>query len=180
MKVAAQLLRDARTRAGLTQRELAKRALTSQSVIARIERGQTIPSVETLERLLHAARFELRLTIHPQQPLETRAADTERLLAVLEKRRVRYVLGGTPHDDAAGVARQEPLVEITVDRDPENLMRLATSLWELDARIWNADAPEGVEFEFTAQALANAERWSVVTSAGRVALVLASSGSDGS
>lgn len=55
MPSAAELLRSARTRAGLSQRALAKRAGTAQSVVARIERGQTSPTWETLQRLLAAA-----------------------------------------------------------------------------------------------------------------------------
>lgn len=55
MPSAAELLRQARTRAGLSQRALAKRAGTAQSVVARIERGQTNPTWATLERLLNAA-----------------------------------------------------------------------------------------------------------------------------
>ena len=57
---AASLLREARTRAGLTQRDLANRARTAQSVVARIERRQSDPSWETLTRLLAAAGFDLR------------------------------------------------------------------------------------------------------------------------
>jgi transcriptional regulator with XRE-family HTH domain len=59
MPDAATLLREARTRAGLSQRALARRAGTAQSVIARIERGQTSPTWETLERLLAAAGAEI-------------------------------------------------------------------------------------------------------------------------
>ena len=47
-----ELLREARTRHGLDQRTLARRAGTSQVQISRIERGQTSPTVETLARLL--------------------------------------------------------------------------------------------------------------------------------
>jgi transcriptional regulator with XRE-family HTH domain len=60
MPTAAALLRQARARAGLSQRALARRAGTAQSVIARIERGQSSPTVATLERLLAAAGSELR------------------------------------------------------------------------------------------------------------------------
>ncbi len=56
----AELLRRARTTAGLTQRELARCARTAQSVVARIEQGLTSPSWDTLSRLLAAAGFELR------------------------------------------------------------------------------------------------------------------------
>jgi len=61
---AAHLLRDARARAGLSQRQLARRARTAQSVVARIEGGLASPSWETLARLLAAAGFALdaRLT----------------------------------------------------------------------------------------------------------------------
>ncbi|MGH9341059.1 MAG: helix-turn-helix domain-containing protein [Acidobacteriota bacterium] len=64
---AAGLLREARMRAGLSQRELAKRAGTAQSVVARIERGLSSPSWETLARLVAAAGFELqaRLSLRP-------------------------------------------------------------------------------------------------------------------
>lgn len=53
------LLREARSRAGLTQRELARRANTAQSVVARVETGQTSPTWETLARLLRAAGFDV-------------------------------------------------------------------------------------------------------------------------
>ncbi len=56
---AAHLLREARSRAGLSQRRLARRARTAQSVVARIEGGLASPSWETLARLLAAAGFEL-------------------------------------------------------------------------------------------------------------------------
>jgi transcriptional regulator with XRE-family HTH domain len=62
---AARLLREARTRAGLTQRQLASRADTAQSVIARIESGVTSPSWETLRRLLEVAGFALDASLRP-------------------------------------------------------------------------------------------------------------------
>jgi transcriptional regulator with XRE-family HTH domain len=62
---AASLLRDARLRAGLSQRALARRAHTAQSVVARIESGETSPSFDTLRALLAAAGFELRATCEP-------------------------------------------------------------------------------------------------------------------
>ena len=61
----ADLLRAARTRAGFSQRALARRARTAQSVVARIESGATSPSWETLQELLRAAGFELRAELQP-------------------------------------------------------------------------------------------------------------------
>ena len=89
---AAGLLREARTRAGLTQRELAKRARTAQSVIARIERGQSDPSWATLTRLIAAAGFSLRteLTLTP-------TADSHMLQDVAR------ILGLTPEERLAEI-----------------------------------------------------------------------------
>lgn len=60
---AGAILRSARLRAGLTQRQLADRAHTKQSAISRLEAGTVSPTVETLERLVGAAGSELVLTI---------------------------------------------------------------------------------------------------------------------
>lgn len=49
---AAVLLREARTRQGLSQRRLALRARTSQDAISRIERGVESPTLERLTHLL--------------------------------------------------------------------------------------------------------------------------------
>ena len=58
---AGQLLREARERHGLTQRQLAIRARTSQAAISRIERGLVSPTIETLEKLLAMVNEELVL-----------------------------------------------------------------------------------------------------------------------
>lgn len=62
---ASRLLIEARQRAGLSQRALARRARTAQSVVARIESGASSPSWETLERLLRGAGFALSATLTP-------------------------------------------------------------------------------------------------------------------
>lgn len=57
--ISADLLREARLRAGLTQAELGRKASKPQSVIARWERGEVMPSLETLRDLVRACGFEL-------------------------------------------------------------------------------------------------------------------------
>ena len=57
----AELVYAARTRAGLTQTELARRMGTQQSVISAVENGGQVPSVSTLWRIARA--LDLRLTI---------------------------------------------------------------------------------------------------------------------
>jgi ribosome-binding protein aMBF1 (putative translation factor) len=61
--IASELIR-ARARAGLSQAELAERMGTSQSAIARLESGQTLPSTKTLLRFAAAtkSKVELRLS----------------------------------------------------------------------------------------------------------------------
>lgn len=59
MSTASVLLREARRRAGLTQAGLAERAGLTQSVVARMERPGSNPTVAVLERALNAARATL-------------------------------------------------------------------------------------------------------------------------
>ncbi len=85
----ALLLREARERAGLTQRELARRAGTSQSVVARIECGRTRPGSGTLIRLLGAAGLELRVGLVPRPVVGSHMLqDVERILALTPEERL--------------------------------------------------------------------------------------------
>ena len=63
---AAIWVRQARRSAGRSQRELAEWTGLPQPTIARIERGQQIPRVDTFLRLLTAAGFAVR--IEPERP----------------------------------------------------------------------------------------------------------------
>jgi hypothetical protein len=93
---AARVLRQARRRAGLTQRQLAERAGAPHSQIAKIESGAVVPRVDTLDRLLEVcgegleslprpgigvdrtlAQELLRLT--PADRLKTTAVEAERM-----------------------------------------------------------------------------------------------------
>ena len=60
-----QLIREARRRAGLTQKELAERAGTTQSGIARWESGRTSPSLDDVQRLVRLSGFDLEVAIVP-------------------------------------------------------------------------------------------------------------------
>ena len=86
---AAAILYKARARAGLTQRELARRARTAQSVVARIESGATSPSWETLSRLLEAAGLALDVTLRPLAPeLSHMLEDVPRILRLTPEQRL--------------------------------------------------------------------------------------------
>jgi transcriptional regulator with XRE-family HTH domain len=85
----ARMLRTARTRAGLTQRALARRAGTAQSVVARIESGQVSPTVATLSRLLDAAGHEARAELVPRPAADSHMLeDVGRILRLTPEQRL--------------------------------------------------------------------------------------------
>jgi transcriptional regulator with XRE-family HTH domain len=63
----ASALIEARSRAGLTQEELAERMDTSQSAIARMESGRATPSGTTLKRFAQATGTRLRISFEPMR-----------------------------------------------------------------------------------------------------------------
>jgi transcriptional regulator with XRE-family HTH domain len=85
----ARLLLAARRAAGLTQRDLARRSRTAQSVIARIEKGVTSPGWKTLENLLSRAGFDLHasLAIRPRAGSHM-LADVGRILSLTPEERL--------------------------------------------------------------------------------------------
>ena len=68
---AGAVLRQARSTAGLTQRELARRAGVSQSVVAAYESGTREPSLATLAALVEATGISLTLDLGPASPVTT-------------------------------------------------------------------------------------------------------------
>ena len=88
----ATLLRQARARAGLSQRALARRAGTAQSAIARIERGQTSPTWSTLERLLKAANYDIVARAEPSVVVGSHMLDdVSRILAMTPEQSMQEV-----------------------------------------------------------------------------------------
>ena len=61
----ADLIPEARLRAGLSQKELAARSGRERSVIARWEQGVVAPSLETLVEIVRASGFDLPLELIP-------------------------------------------------------------------------------------------------------------------
>lgn len=55
----------ARSRAGLSQAELARRMKTTQSTIARLESGRGRPSTRTLARFAKATGHRLKISFEP-------------------------------------------------------------------------------------------------------------------
>jgi transcriptional regulator with XRE-family HTH domain len=87
---AAGMVRRARRAARLTQRDLARLAGVDQAVVARIERGTTIPRADTLTRLLEAAGYGLEAVPVPRPDVDT--AHIRALLAMNDRDRERHFL----------------------------------------------------------------------------------------
>jgi len=90
----AKLVKAARVQAGMTQRELARKARTAQSVVARIELNETSPSWATLTRILGAAGFRLSPELMRIPKLDRSELDD-----------IPRILGLTPEERLLEVAR---------------------------------------------------------------------------
>jgi ribosome-binding protein aMBF1 (putative translation factor) len=62
----ARALIELRTKAGLTQEQLAERIYTKQSVVARLESGRSKPSTQTLQRIARATGTRLKIRFEPE------------------------------------------------------------------------------------------------------------------
>ncbi|WBC12435.1 helix-turn-helix transcriptional regulator [Micromonospora sp. WMMA1998] len=145
----AHAVRHEREQAGLTQQALAGRAGLSQAAVARIERGDRLPSLPTVERLLGALGRQIRIEVEPldshlDATLDEAAgtALTERI-ADLGLDRIVDALGDLSHvlaGSTAAVLQGAPLpveaVEIAVRwRDAP---RFTAWLDRAHAQRWNA------------------------------------------
>ena len=80
MRRGGELIREARLRAGLTQKELSELTGRERSVIARWEQGVISPPIDSLMEIIHACGFDLPLTLMPVD----KSADEELREALLE------------------------------------------------------------------------------------------------
>lgn len=94
---AAQMLTQARRRAGITQRELSRRTGVAQPTIARIERGLVDPRIGTLHRLLAACGARLSAEALPGYGVDR--SQMRELLRLSPRARVESL-----RRDAAGLA----------------------------------------------------------------------------
>ena len=69
------LVREARRRAGLTQRELAGRVGSTQSSLARLESGRTAPSFESVLHLVRACGLDLDVMLVEREDDDIRQAE---------------------------------------------------------------------------------------------------------
>jgi transcriptional regulator with XRE-family HTH domain len=86
----ADLIREARLRAGLTQDELARQSGTPRSVIARWEQGAVQPGFDNMLDVIEACGFDLPLQLVPRDTALNERLDKNRLLSP-ERRAQRYL-----------------------------------------------------------------------------------------
>ena len=105
--------------------------------------------------------------------------DPERIVSVLARHGVRYLLIGALAARLQGFPRLTADADITPARDAGNLEKLAAALRELGARVYTESVPGGLPFDIGAPALARAEMWNLVTSAGRLGIAFQPAGTEG-
>ncbi len=99
---AGALLAEARRRSGLSQRQLAARAETAQSVVSRIETGSTDPTTGTLERLVRAAGQEITWALDVVPAAHSHMLDdVVRILSLTPEERIAEVVNFARFERAA-------------------------------------------------------------------------------
>lgn len=88
----AQIIREARLKAGLTQTELAKRLRRDRAQIARWETGGQEPSFENLRAVVEACGFVLRVEIAEREDDEALDAQLAESLQQAPQQRVQALL----------------------------------------------------------------------------------------
>lgn len=105
--------------------------------------------------------------------------DPKRIFSTLAKHRVQFVLIGALAARLQGFPRATYDADITPAKDVDNLQRLAAALRDLEARVYTEQVPEGLAFDCSAQMLARADIWNLITNAGRLDLAFQPSGTSG-
>jgi transcriptional regulator with XRE-family HTH domain len=115
---AGNLIRIARRDTGLSQRELARRAGTSQATLSAYEAGRKAPSLDTLARIIRAAGLDLRIQLERYDdhddvmaayeaslPERVRKARRRRDLTAINKARRARGLDPVTADDLVGAGK---------------------------------------------------------------------------
>ncbi len=120
MEDIGRLIREARTRQGLTQRELARRSGVPQPTLSQVEGGRRSPTVALLARIIDGGR--LPLEIRPVEEPAASAAATARRVA----RRLR-----TGHRDAG--SREDSALRQVIDLREALIRAAPDGIYELVA-----------------------------------------------
>ena len=105
--------------------------------------------------------------------------DPGRIIQVLHKHEVQFVLIGALAARLYGFPRLTADADITPDDDAANLGKLAKGLRELKAKVYTESIPEGLDFDCSAATLSRATMWNLITSAGRIDIAFRPAGTEG-
>ena len=108
-----------------------------------------------------------------------RGFDPEEILRVLEAHGVRYVLIGGLAATLHGSPHVTTDADVTPQRDPANLRRLAEALDDLDARVRTEGVPGGLPFDRSAAMLSRVSLLNLTTRAGDLDLTFEPAGTRG-
>lgn len=101
------------------------------------------------------------------------------IFAILDRHGVRFVLVGGLAAILHGASHVTTDLDIVPEDDRSNLDRLSGALKELRARIRVAGEPKGIPFDHSAESLARARVWNLVTDRGNLDLIFVPSGTRG-
>lgn len=164
---------DARTGAGLSQADLAKKAGTSQPALSRYESGAALPTLPTLERLLRGCGQRLELRIHNADEQTTSASSVGSQLGPLAQqlrrnrrrlldnarahgiRRVR-VFGSIARDEAGPASDIDLLVELAPGRTLLDLIGFRRDAAEVLGIPVDVATPDMLKEHIRAEVLAEA------------------------
>ena len=137
---AAVLITHARKLSGLTQHQLASRAGTSQSAIARYENGVASPSTDTLARVLKANGLKLEVQLVPAtlsnlaspraKLLREKRGDILKIARKYEARNIR-VFGSVARGEDDEKSDIDLLVDIDMSKSIVPIMKLKAELEKL-------------------------------------------------
>jgi transcriptional regulator with XRE-family HTH domain len=174
------VVREARKRAGLSQAELATRAGTTQSAIARLEAGRSSPGFERVVELVGACGLELRISIReasrPSAPPAS-AQSIEQLGPLVDRGVQLVVTGGFAAALRGGWAAPTPVV--TPEDSRSNLMALCAALDDLAARVRTSDGTGTLPLDRTPETLLSADLWSLATTEGDLDIAMRPPGTRG-
>jgi uncharacterized protein len=144
-----QVLRRARLNASLSQVDLAARAGTSQSALARYETGAALPTLPTLERLLAACGRRLEIQTPPARrpgPASSIRSQLGPQANKLRRQRRRLLDAAEKHGiDGVRVFGSLARGEATADSDIDLLVDLKPGRTFLDLAAFHREAGEILE-----------------------------------
>jgi len=176
-----ELVREARRRADLSQEELATRAGTTQSAIARLERGGSAPAFDRVVDLVAACGLELRVAVsEPSIPIMASLPMVPTaLFGPLVDHDVRFIVSGRLAAGLRGGPWSDPTPEICPDDSRSSLEALCRALDSFGARLRTSDGAGTLPLDRTPEELLARRSWLLGTAEGDLDVLLQPPGTRG-